>query len=209
MELDELKDRWADRDRKLDLSIRLNRQLLRSLNTQRLRSPVQRFAWLIGLGAVSGVFAAGWMGQFIYANWGEPRFVLPAVVLDLWVIASMAASVRLVVGALQIDYSQPVAAIQRQIESLRVLRMRVTRWALLTGQLVWWIPALIVVLKGVWGVDAYQVLSPTFFVVNLAVGFALIPVAIWAAKKIGPGYNLEAATGFLADLSAFETETMM
>jgi MFS family permease len=223
MELDALKEKWAEHDRKLDVSIRLNRQLLMAANMNRVRSPLRRLAFFVGLGALIGLIGPVILGQFIYQHWAEPRFVLPAVVLHVWVIANLAASIRQIAMALQIDYDKPIAMIQKQLESLRVLRIRITQWALLTGQVVWWIPFLIVALKGFWDLDAYKVFGTAFLLANLAVGLAIIPLAIWVSRKFGDrmgrspvmqrlmrelaGYNLNAATGFLATLSEFENET--
>ncbi len=223
MDLEALKVTWAEHDRKLDASIRLNRRLLLAVNMRRVRSPMRRFAFLTGLGASIGMVGLVIFGQFIYAHWDEPRFALPAVLLHVWVIASMAASLRQMAMALRIDYGEPVAAIQKQIESLRVLRIRVTRWALLTGQVVWWAPFLIVALKGCWGVDAYKVFGAAFLLSNVAAGLAAIPLAILVSRKFGDrmgrcpiiqrlmrevaGYNLNAASGFLAELSEFANET--
>lgn len=223
MELDALKEKWAEHDRKLDVSIRLNRQLLMAANMNRVRSPLRRLAFFVGLGALIGLIGPVILGQFMYQHWAEPRFVLPAVVLHVWVIANLAASIRQIAMALQIDYDKPIAVIQKQLESLRVLRIRITQWALLTGQVVWWIPFLIVALKGFWDVDAYKVFGTAFLLANLAVGLAIIPLAIWVSRKFGDrmgrspvmqrlmrelaGYNLNAATGFLATLSEFENET--
>lgn len=223
MELDALKEKWAEHDRKLDVSIRLNRQLLMAANMNRVRSPLRRLAFFVGLGALIGLIGPVILGQFIYQHWAEPRFVLPAVVLHVWVIANLAASIRQIAMALRIDYDKPIAVIQKQLESLRVLRIRITQWALLTGQVVWWIPFLIVALKGFWDVDAYKVFGTAFLLANLAVGLAIIPLAIWVSRKFGDrmgrspvmqrlmrelaGYNLNAATGFLATLSEFENET--
>jgi hypothetical protein len=223
MELDALKAKWAEHDRKLDASIRLNRQLLRAANMNRVRSPLRRFAFLIGVGALIGLIGPVILGQFIYEHWAEPRFALPAVVLHVWVIASLAASIRQIAMALQIDYDKPIALIQKQLESLRVLRIRITQWALLTGQVVWWIPFLIVALKGFLDVDAYKEFGTGFLLTNLAVGLAIIPLAIWVSRKFAPrmdrspamqwlmrelaGYNLNAATCFLATVAEFENET--
>jgi hypothetical protein len=223
MELDALKEKWAEHDRKLDVSIRLNRQLLMAANMNRVRSPLRRLALFMGLGALIGLIGPVILGQFIYQHWAEPRFVLPAVVLHVWVIASLAASIRQIAMALEIDYAKPIALIQKQLESLRVLRIRITQWALLTGQVVWWIPFLIVALKGFWDVDAYKVLGTGFLLANIAVGLAIIPLAFWVSRKFGArmgrspvmqrlmrelaGYNLNAATCFLATVSEFETET--
>jgi hypothetical protein len=77
-------------------------------------------------------------------------------------------------------------------------------------------------LKGFWDVDAYKVLGNGFLIANVAIGVAVIPVAIWVSKKFGErmgssptmqwlmrelaGYNLSAATGFLRTLSEFKNE---
>ena len=223
MELDVLKEKWVEQDRKLDGSIRLNRQLLVAANMSRVRSPLRRFALFTGMGTLLGLICLVILGQFIHAHWAEPRFALPAVALHVWVIAYIVTSIRQMVMALQIDFDKPVTLIQKQIESLRALRLQMVRWALLTGQLVWWIPLLVVTLKGFWDVDAYKVLGSGFLMINVAIGVAVIPVTIWASKKFGKrmgssqpmqwlmlqvaGYNLSAANSFLRTLAEFEDET--
>src|ERR1039457_7558682 len=94
MDLDILKEKWAEQDRKLDISIRLNRQLLMAANMNRLRSPLRRFAFFTGIGAFLGLITLVILGRFIGTHWAEPRFALPAVALHLWVIAMGAASIR-------------------------------------------------------------------------------------------------------------------
>lgn len=223
MDLDILKEKWAEQDRKLDSSIRLNQQLLMAVNMNLLQSPLRRFSFFTGMGVFLGLSTLVILGRFIYAHWAEPRFALPAVALHVWVIAYVAASIRQMAMALQIDYDKPIVLIQKQIESLRALRLRVIRWALLTGQLVWWVPFLVVMLKGLWDVDAYKMLSVHFLIANVAIGLALIPAAIWVSRKFGDrmdrspaaqrlvkevaGYNITAASDFLATLSEFEHET--
>jgi hypothetical protein len=222
MELDVLKEKWVEQDRKLDGIIRLSRQLLIAANMNRVRSPMRRFALFTGVGALLGLISLVILGQFIHAHWAEPRFALPAMALHVWVIVYVATSIRQMVMALRIDFNQPVTLVQKQIEHLRVLRLHVVRWALLTGQLVWWIPLLVVLLKGFWDVDAYKVFGSGFLIANVAIGVALIPVAIWVSNKFGErmgsfptmqslmrelaGYNLNAATGFLGTLSEFKNE---
>jgi hypothetical protein len=223
MDLDVLKEKWVEQDRKLDTSIRLNRALLMATSMNRVQSPLRRFASFTGLGALVGLISLVVLGGFIYAHWTEPRFALPAVMMHVWVIGYVATSIRQMVAALRIDFDRPVTLIQKQIESLRVLRLQMIRWGLLTGQLVWWIPLLVVALKGFWDVDAYKVLTTWFLVVNVVFGVAVIPVAIWVSKKCGErmgkspaiqrlmlelaGYNLREATRFLGTLSEFENES--
>ena len=120
IDLDAFQEKWAEQDRKLDVSIRLNRQLLMAANLNRVRSPLQRFAFFVGLEALIGLAVTLLLGNFIYEHWAEPRFVLPALALHVWVIANVAASIRQMALALRIDYDKPIAAIQKQLESLRI-----------------------------------------------------------------------------------------
>jgi hypothetical protein len=222
MDLDALKEKWAEQDRKLDTAISLNRQLLLAANLQRVQSPLRRFALFTGAGVFQGAICLVILGGFIYTHWTEPRFAVPALLLHVWIIAYTAASIRLIAMALHVEYAKPIALIQKEIGALRMLRLQMIRWALLTGQVVWWIPALIVALKGLWDVDAYQVFSPAFLLTNVAIGLALIPVAIWVSRKYGhrtdrfpavawltrelAGHYINATSDFLATLSEFERE---
>jgi hypothetical protein len=222
IELDAFQAKWAEQDRKLELSIRLNRQLLKAVSMNRVRSPLRRFAFLQGVEALMGLAVTMLLGRFIYQHWIEPRFVIPAAALHIWVIATIAVAIRQLAIALRIDYDQPIAAIQKQLESLRVLRIRATQSCFVTGQKFWWVAFLIVALKGLAGVDAYTVFGGPVLAVNVLFGLAIIPLAIWASGKFGgrmhrspmiqrlmrslAGYNLNAATGFLATLSEFAND---
>ena len=185
MELDALREKWAEQDRRLEASIRLNQRLLREVKLSRVRSPLQRFAWMAGIGAAFEFVGIVLMGQFLAAHWDEPRFFGPALLLHGWLIAMFGSAVRQVILVRGIDYDQPIAGIQRQLEELRVLRVRTAQWGMLTGQLVWWAPWVVVAMKGFLGVDAYEAFGAPYVLVNLAFGFAVIPLAVWVARRYG------------------------
>ena len=187
MELDALKEKWAEQDGRLDASLQLNRRLLQEVTLSRVRSPLRRFAWMAGTGAALEFVGIILTGQFLAAHWDEPRFLGPALLLHGWLIAMFASAVRQVILVQGIDYGQPIAGIQRQLEELRVLRLRTTKWGLLTGQLVWWAPWLVVGMKGFFGRDAYEVFGFRYVLANLALGFGVIPLAVWVARRYGGG----------------------
>ena len=81
IDVDAFQQKWAEQDRKLDLSIRLNRRLLLATSMNRVRSPLRRFAFFMGVQATIGFGGTGILRQFVYANWSEPRFALPGVAL--------------------------------------------------------------------------------------------------------------------------------
>jgi hypothetical protein len=209
MELDELRTKWAEHDRKLDESIRLNRQLLRETYTRRARFALWRLAVMLAGGSLVVLAAIVSLGRFIATNWGMPRSVWPAVVLDLMAIAVLAALIAQIGLALNINYNQPVAVIQRRLEMLRKFRIRYIQWTCLTVALTW-VPIFIVLTKAL-GFDIQWI------VINAAIGLAVPALVILVFKKYAPrmsqrflkelaGYNLNAASGFLATLAEFEQD---
>jgi hypothetical protein len=214
MELDEFRAKWAEHDRKLETSIRLNRRLLREIYTRRARFALRRLAVLQGLGSVFLLAVAVSLGAFIAKNFRMPRSVLPAVLLDVLAIATLAAQIVQIALALQIDYDQPVAAIQKRIEMLKRVRLRYIQGICLAGALIW-IPFFAGIAK------AFR-FDNNWIIWNVLIGLALIPLGIWLVRKLGAwmnstaqgrkivdsmaGYNLSAAAGFMEKLERFERE---
>lgn len=125
IDLDQMKETWTEHDRKLEENIRLNRQLLRTIQLKEGRSRLQR---LLGLTAVHALMWVGCkvaLGNFIYEHIG-PRFALSAVSLDLYAIGFLIALIRQMIIVGGIDYGQPITAIQKQLETVRILRIRTT-----------------------------------------------------------------------------------
>ena len=213
IDLDEMREKWAEHDRKLDTSIRLNRQILKTLQVNKARWALRRMAVILILGAIATLAVIVPLGAFIYANISAPRFALPAAALDLIAIAFLVAQIAQAAIALQIDYSRPVAAIQKRLETLRIVRIRYIQGIFLAAALVW-TPLLIVSFKGFFGLDAYSLFPGAWLAGNALFGLAVIPLLIWFFSKFGServmdnlaGYNLKAARGFLATLAEFEDE---
>ena len=219
LDLDEMRKQWAQHDRKLDESIHLSRQLL-SANLNGARSALQCLAASLSLEAVVWFAIVIALGSFIYDHFGMVQFALPAAALDLYAIGMLAARIRQIVAAQQIDYGRPIAVIQKQLETLRVLRIRITQWGLLAGAVVW-APFVIVTAKAWFGIEVY---NPDWLWANLLFGLSLIPLAVWLSKKFGDrasrspfierlmkdiaGHNLNAARAFLERLSEFEDENV-
>lgn len=216
MELDELKEKWAEHDRKLDQSLRLNRRLLRETYTRRAKFALWRLAAMLAAGSIFMLVAIVSLGRFIANNRWMPRFVWPAIVLDLLAIAALIAVNAQVGLALKVDYSQPIALILKRLETLRKFRVRYIQAIFLTAALTW-APIFIVVMKGFLGLDVYRLFGTTWILTNVAFGLAVLVVGMWLGKKYGSrmsrqflkdlaGYNLNAASGFLTTLAEFEED---
>ena len=217
-DLDEMKEVWTAYDEKL--SIRLNRELLKTATLSKAHSAAQRLGWALGLEAVMWFAIVVSLGSFISSHFAVVRLSLCAAALDVYAIGMLAATIRQIVALRQIDYSGPVTAIQKQLAMLRVLRIRITQRALLGGTVVW-APFIIVAVRAFLGVDMVNSLWLWLWA-NVAFGLCLVPLALWLSKTFGErmgrfpfiqrvmndlaGRNLNAASEFIAKLSGFEAE---
>jgi hypothetical protein len=136
----------------------------------------------------------------------------------VYAVAMLAATVRQIVAIQALDYGMPIAALQKQIEMLRILRIRITQWALLGGTIVW-APFLVVTGKAFFGVGVDN--APWLWA-NVVFALCLIPVALWLSKAFGErmgkfpwirrvmndlaGCNLNAAADALSKLAQFDAE---
>jgi hypothetical protein len=77
------------------------------------------------------------LGSFIYEHIAMVRVALPAAALDVFAIAILIAMIRQIAVGLQIDYDKPIAVIQKQLEDLRVLRIRYIQGIFLAATLAW------------------------------------------------------------------------
>lgn len=221
MELDDLKRQWEDQDRKLDASLRLNARLLHDSVLAKADTATRRLSRLLWLELVMGVATALLTGSFLANHFSEARFVIPAASLHLSVIALLVASIRQLVAIGMLDYDAPIVVIQKRLESLRVERIRATKWTLLCSPLLW-TPLLIVALKGLFGVDAHATLGAAFLIANLLFGVLVILLAVWTSRRYAArmgrsplvqslmrdlaGDSLNAAAGFLSSISRFEED---
>ena len=212
MELDELKEKWAEHDRKLDESIRLNRRLLRDSYTRRAKFALWRLAAMLAAGSIFMLVVIVSLGRFIAQNWSMPRVAWPAIVLDVLAIATLAALNAQIGMALSINYDQPIAVIQKRLATLRQVRIRYIQAIFLLATFTW-VPIFIVLTR---------LFDTGWIVANVAFGLLVLAIGVWVARRYGnrmsnstfgkrflrdlAGYNLNAASGFLATLAEFEED---
>jgi hypothetical protein len=219
MELEDLRQAWEAHGRKLDDSSRLNNFVLPQAISAKAETATRRLSRLLWIELLVNLAAAVWLGSFLADNVTVARYAIPAAGLDVLVIALLMAGVRQLVAVSRVDYGQPVLVIQRRMESLRAERVRATMVTLVIAPLAW-IPLLIVMLKGLFGVDAYSTFSSIWLIANVVFGFLVVAVAIWASRRYAgrvtsapalrwlmdnlAGHNLQTATAVLRSLAQFE-----
>ena len=225
IDFDALQKRWQAQDTRLDAMLELNQRMLRTLQRDQAR------------GALGGVFVALWvqfgidllavllLGSFLGDRLGtwqsELRFVIPAAVLFVGAVAIFATVIRQLVMLYAIDSSGAVSDVQRQLDTLHALRLRVARITILVAPTLW-IPIAIVGLRAWFDFDTYAWFPMYFLVINLVVGALFIPVVYWLSKRYGErllrypwitrlnedlaGRSLYEARARLAELATFQRE---
>jgi bacteriorhodopsin len=191
MDLEDLKTRLAEQDAKLDQVLRLNATAVRELQLSKTRSSLR---WLVP-GIVFELFmtvvAVVWLGDFIAGHLREPGFLLPAVLVDVCVIAFMGSCIRQLVVIASLDYSLPVVTVQKELGQLRILRIRTTKWVMMLS-FVLWFPVLLVLLEGFLGVDLWRILGAVgdrdgsfvaWVAANVLFGLAVALVMIWVSNR--------------------------
>ena len=221
--LDDLKNEWMARDRQLESSLRMNTILLRD-------SMLEKHVAHMGGSSVGNLFQIlftlpflAFFGWFISRHLDQPKFLIPAILLQAWTVTMLALTIQQRGALRALDYSRAVVALQGEIEQIKIVRLRTFKWAFLTGQLLWWIPFVLVVFKAL-GVDLFTVseFMPGFIAWNIAFGLAFIPVSMWGTKllvgRLGAsprfqrftdtiaGRDIAAARKFLAKLARFERD---
>jgi hypothetical protein len=185
MELDEMKSLWAQSNRKLEESMRLNTLLLQQWNLRKVDTSLARLKRGLTFEVVLSAIAVGALAYFGYQHLREPQYLVPAALLYLYALSYLVAVARQLAQIAGIDYDEPVVAIQKKLEELRVARIRTTLWAVLFGPLMW-LPIFIVAMLVLFGVNLYAATTPAWLASNVLFGLAVIPLAIFLARRCGP-----------------------
>jgi bacteriorhodopsin len=231
MDLEDLKTRLAEQDAKLDQVLRLNATAVRELQLSKTKSSLRWLVPGIVFELLMTIGAVFWLGDFIAGHLRELRFFLPAVLVDLCVIAFMGSCIRQLVVIASLDYSLPVVTVQKELGKLRVLRIRTTKWVMMLS-FVLWFPVLIVLLEGFLGVDLWRILGAVgdrngsfvaWVAANVLFGLAAALVMIWVSNRYADradrspavrrlmddfaGRSLTKALSSLDSIVRFETES--
>ena len=191
MNLDDLTVRLAEQDARLDQVLRLNATAVRELQISKTKSSLRWLVRGVVFELAMTIVAIVWLGDFIVGHLTEPRFLLPAVLTDVFAIAFMGACIRQLVVIAGVNYSLPVVAVQKKLGKLRILRIRTTKWAM-TLSFVLWFPVLIVLLKGFLGLDAWRILGAVgardasfvaWVAANVVFGLVVALVMIWLSNR--------------------------
>jgi hypothetical protein len=198
MNLEELKDLWDESNRKLEAGSRLNTLLFAQWNLRTADNSLKRLARGIAFELIVNLIGIVLLGWFAADHLREPKFFIPAALLDVYAIALLVAGARQLLELRALDYNEPVVAIQDRLQRLWLARIRATMATLLFAPLMW-VPLLIVATRGFLGIDIYAAASPAWLAANVLFGLVVIPIAVVIARAFGPRLERATPIRFLAD----------
>jgi len=203
MNLDLLKAEWQARDQGLEQAIRMNTQMLRLSLLEQHRRDIRKWGWVDKYEIVAGI------PVFIYLIWFlshyimDLKFSLPALAILAWTITLPLLNHQQRHALQDLDFAQPITSVQRQLAELKARRLNLFKWAFLLGQIVWFIPFLLVLFKGVFGIDLYQK-TQNFIFPSLMISLMFVPVAIGISKLLSRRLNRSASFQAITDSLAGE-----
>jgi len=193
MDLEELRERWQEQDRKLDELRRAGARAVRGAAAGRAETAARRAGRGIVFELVLSLVPIFWLGSFAADHVRSPRFFFPAAALDVFAIATVVRLARQRAALSALDWAGPVVDIQKRLATVRLGRARLTLWTLAVAPLLW-PPLLIVALEGFLGVDAWAAFGAPFIAANFLFGAAVLGAAVWGARRYagaleGPGFG--------------------
>ena len=224
MELDDLKSAWKDIGQRLegmDGALRMSLRAAKSGTLERTRTKLQLVRLVLWYEIAAGVVAALLIGSYLADHLGTMRFAVPAALLHLGAILTIAVAARQLAGLAAVDFGGPVVAIQRRLGELRLLRARANRWLILSAPLLWAL-LVIVVPHALIGLDVYSAFGLPWIGCNLAHGVAVVAAAVALTRRppawlrdsaflrwLGDdltGRRIATASGVLDEIASFEVD---
>lgn len=215
MELEELKADWKTMNGRLDA---MQATLSQTAGRRTSRGLMWEPLYELLLGFVTALCAGGFLWDNLAKIGQAPLGALPAVLLDACGIVTIGLSIWQLVTISEIDYANPIVESQRQLTSLRKLRVRATQWMLLLG-IPLWIILPIFAGQALIGYDLWRSVSGPWILANLVFGAAFAGAVVFAARNYGDrwpvfgkieasfaGTEIAKAEVFLDEIARFSAE---
>jgi hypothetical protein len=209
MESDDLGRLWRAQTEEL-----VERTEVRLTARTEARSLLGRFRGLLILELVTGLATCLLAGSFVADELETAHLAIAGAVLLAAGVAQVIASATQLSLLERVDHAAPVLALQRELERLKVRRIRHLRTAFAVG-LVGWVAFGVVAMQVVFGVDLVVMLGAWWVALNVAVGALLVPVFHWLSGQLEwfaslredlVGRSLEEALATLEELARFERD---
>ncbi len=221
MQLDDMQEAWSAQGTDMARNLAIDERLLRKILLRKVRFALAPYLLWRSLEVALGIAGLVAIMTVLADHLAEPRYAVVDGALALFTAGITALWAYLLVNSLNLDYSEPVMAIRRKIECIKLVEYRALKWAVLGG-VVAWLPASLVLFETLTGLDALARIDLAWLIANLGFGMAAFAIGQVVSRRfverpdLGPvarqlvdsfsGRGLRSAAGHLKDLAKFECE---
>jgi hypothetical protein len=218
MNLDEMKQTWAEHTVKLDRVLKLNLQALKSAQMDKSRSALSRYKAHRIFELIYGVVFTALVGAYVVHRLTVPTLAIPALILGAFAIAGIAGCVRQLILLHQISFADPVTTIQAKLETVKMHMLEPTRLMILS--LPFYFAYIVIGFDLLFGINILARADRAYIYANVAVSVAFFLPAIWLFRNlnfrkaghpvirlfinVAGGKQLLAATDFLNQIEEFK-----
>jgi len=204
MELDELKNNWADYDKKLSANLKLNEELLRKMNLNSSKREMQKVLIyeLINILLLIILILYVFPNLFYYIN--QLRYSIPGFFSIGIALIFLVFSVIRMKDLINIDYySLSVVKVQKRILTLKKKTLGFRKFELMLIPL-FVLPILPILFKALHNIDIYQNLTLLIFEIVAILGL-VYPLLFWVNRSLYDK-KFKNAENLLNELKQFENE---
>lgn len=188
MNLDTLKTQWSAQDSGFDIEVTIRLKTAKKPTRTGLNWLLRRHSLFVFFNQAMVAFCIVLNGVFIGNHFREPRFLAPAIILHLAMIGLIVADAFQHEAVSKMNFDGPLSEVQKKVEKLAILRVRINQFIFLLAPAFW--PVLLVLLlKGLLGIDAYAVFPASWLIANIAFGLLWIPFAWFIARIFGERFS--------------------
>jgi len=204
MELEELKGAWAQYDKKLSKNLKLNEELLRSINFEKYNHALRKPMNLELLNIFIQLFMIGFLTVFLVRLSNEIQYFLTGLIGALLCGISLVFSIVVAIRINRILYRQlSIMDFQKDLTHLRILIMRLRKIQYVVAALIG-ITTFPFIIKATAHIDIFEYLSILIPGICFALGIGFAIGILLNMNVYDKG--LKDAELFLKEIAKFEKE---
>ena len=183
MDLEQLKDIWNAYDQKLNQHLQLNRQLLREMKLDKVKSGMRGLSTKLTISVVITFAIVVALYGFIANHFEVTAPTISAGILVVFATILLIGNLGQIILASTIDYSESVIKIQQQLEKMKRHNLRFFRLFILSCPCY-----MAYIFLGVYliaGGDFYPEASEKWLQMNVLYSVVMLAAVLWFNREIG------------------------
>lgn len=185
-ELDDFKKSWKNQNAKLEKSLKMNIEILKKMNLEKINSAFTKFNRAPIMGIIIGMIVNVTLFRFIYYNQNEIGLVWMAVLVLALTLMQTVFSIHQLSIINDISLDDSVLENQRKLARLEKNR---NQYLIITRFMyaVLWLPVVFLFFAIFFDINLIQHVNQNWLIINLIIIFAFAVFAFWLSFQFANG----------------------